>query len=113
MTNECVDAWKLGITLTCRNSLRLALCVSCVAWLSGQVCDKFAAAGFNVAMPDFCDGKHWLVKDFPPADMQVSLFPWNSFVHWLLLHTVVAYIVNIISSHERAGRGGGGGGPLS
>lgn len=40
-----------------------------------QVCDKFAAAGFNVAMPDFCDGKHWLVKDFPPADMNV-MYAW-------------------------------------
>lgn len=28
----------------------------------------FAAAGFNVAMPDFCKGKHWLVENFPPKD---------------------------------------------
>ncbi|CAN0103252.1 unnamed protein product [Scytosiphon promiscuus] len=28
----------------------------------------FAAAGFNVAMPDFCKGKEWLVENFPPED---------------------------------------------
>lgn len=36
-----------------------------------QVCDRFAAAGYNVAMPDFCKGKQWLVENFPPKDMQV------------------------------------------
>eukprot|EP00752_Nemacystus_decipiens_P008120 g7260.t1 len=33
-----------------------------------QVCDRFADAGFNVAMPDVCKGNHWLVENFPPKD---------------------------------------------
>ncbi|CAM9559611.1 unnamed protein product, partial [Laminaria digitata] len=37
----------------------------------------FAAAGFNVAMPDFCEGKHWLVENFPPKDKRVfELHAW-------------------------------------
>lgn len=65
-----LSAWRVVCRVPCT-----ARRVSCVVWLPGQVCDKFAAAGFNVAMPDFCDGKHWLVKDFPPEDMQVCLLP--------------------------------------
>ncbi|CAM9239910.1 unnamed protein product [Pylaiella littoralis] len=34
-----------------------------------QVCDMLAAAGFNVAMPDFCKGNEWPVENFPPKDM--------------------------------------------
>ncbi|CBJ30749.1 conserved unknown protein [Ectocarpus siliculosus] len=33
-----------------------------------QVCDMFAAAGFNVAMPDFCKGNPWPLENFPPKD---------------------------------------------
>lgn len=33
-----------------------------------QVCDTLAAAGFNVAMPDFFKGKPWLLERFPPQD---------------------------------------------
>lgn len=33
-----------------------------------QVCDMLAAAGFNVAMPDFSLGKPFPLENFPPED---------------------------------------------